>query len=236
MHQHINKRRRRGATQMIFDIIHQALDTHNFSKVDENDTTSFYIRENGTAIRFAVLHRLDNLMKPSDLNAIINQSAPLAFIADPAFKKNCDLICIHHLDKLAEFKNYEEQIFEIEEDPHFYKKYVLYYSDTEVEAIKQLNFSKLNELISDKNQFDIYKNEPTAATKYSAAAKIFIKLPFLALNINKMELLPLRLQIEEAVAEVDLTKTYETIKNYSQLNVEDLFKELISNELENFQN
>ncbi|MEB6381613.1 hypothetical protein MXM41_22210 [Leclercia adecarboxylata] len=221
---------------MIFDIIHQALDTHNFSKVDENETTSFYVRENGTAIRFAVLHRLDKLMKPSNLNAIINQSAPVDFIANPAFKKNCDLICIHHLDKLAEFKNYEEQIFEIEEDPHFYKKYVLYYSDTEIEAIKGLNFANLNELISDKKQFDVYKNEPTAATKYSAAAKLFIKLPFLSLNINNMELLPLRLQIEEAVAEADLTKTYETIKKYSSLNTEDLFKELISDELENLKN
>ncbi|HCD3312514.1 TPA: hypothetical protein NBN53_004423, partial [Enterobacter chengduensis] len=131
---------------MIIDLIHQALDAHNFFKVHENDTTSFYVRENGTAIRFAVLHRLDNLMKPSDLNATINQSAPVAFTSDPAFKKNCDLICIHHLDKLAEFKNYEEQIFEIEEDPHFYKKYVLYYSDTELEAIKGFNFAKLNEL------------------------------------------------------------------------------------------
>lgn len=221
---------------MIIDLIHQALDAHNFSKVHENNTTSFYHRDNGTAIRFAVLHRLDKLVKPSELNATINQSAPTIFTADPAFKKNCDLICIHHLDKLADIKNCEEQIFEIEEDPHFYKKYVLYYSDTELEAINGLNFAKLNELISDKKQFDAYKKEPTAATKYSAAAKIFIKLPFLVLNINKVDLIPLRLQIEEAVAEADLTNTYKTIQKYGQLNSEDLFKELISNELANFKN
>lgn len=72
---------------MIIEIINQALVAHNFSKVHENDNTSFYARESGTAIRFAVLHRLDELMKPSDLNAIINQSAPEAFLTDPAFKK-----------------------------------------------------------------------------------------------------------------------------------------------------
>lgn len=221
---------------MIIEIINQALVAHNFSKVHGNDNTSFYARESGTAIRFAVLHRLDELMKPSDLNAIINQSAPEAFLTDPAFKKNCDLICIHHLNKLAEFKNHEEQIFEIEEDPHFYKKYVLYYSDTEVEAIKGLNFDKINELISDKSQFNIYKNEPTAPTKYSAAAKIFIKLPFLRLNIKKIELVPLRRQIEEAVAEIDLAKTYSTIQKLGQTNVEELIKELISDELANLPN
>lgn len=221
---------------MIIEIINQALVAHNFSKVHGNDNTSFYARESGTAIRFAVLHRLDELMKPSDLNAIINQSAPEAFLTDPAFKKNCDLICIHHLNKLAEFKNHEEQIFEIEEDPHFYKKYVLYYSDTEVEAIKGFNFDEINELISDKSQFNIYKNEPTAPTKYSAAAKIFIKLPFLRLNIKKIELVPLRRQIEEAVAEIDLAKTYSTIQKLGQTNVEELIKELISDELANLPN
>ncbi|QPL30862.1 ABC-three component system middle component 1 [Pseudomonas fragi] len=221
---------------MIIDLIHQALVAHGFSKVQDNDTTGFYVRENGTAIRFAVLHRLDELMNPGDLNAVINQSAPEAFATDPAFRKNCDLICIHHLNKLVEFKNHEEQIFEIEEDPHFYKKYVLYYSDTEIEAIKGLDFAKLNELISDKAQFNIYKNEPTAATKYSAAAKIFIKLPFLALDINKVELVPLRLQIEEAVAEADLIKTYGTVQKHGQINVEDLIKELINDELANLQN
>ncbi|UUQ63343.1 hypothetical protein NLK61_18950 [Pseudomonas fuscovaginae UPB0736] len=221
---------------MIIDLIHQALVAHGFSKVQDNDTTGFYVRENGTAIRFAVLHRLDELMNPGDLNAVINQAAPEAFATDPAFRKNCDLICIHHLNKLVEFKNHEEQIFEIEEDPHFYKKYVLYYSDTEIEAIKGLDFAKLNELISDKAQFNIYKNEPTAATKYSAAAKIFIKLPFLALDINKVELVPLRLQIEEAVAEADLTKTYGTVQKHGQINVEDLIKELINDELANLQN
>jgi hypothetical protein len=221
---------------MIIEIINQALVAHNFSKVHENDNTSFYARESGTAIRFTVLHQLDELMKPSDLNAIINQSAPEAFLTDPAFKKNCDLICIHHLNKLAEFKSHEEQIFEIEEDPHFYKKYVLYYSDTEVEAIKGLNFDEINELISDKSQFNIYKNEPTAPTKYSAAAKIFIKLPFLRLNIKKIELVPLRRQIEEAIAEIDLAKTYSTIQKLGQANVEELIKELISDELANLPN
>ncbi|MDR6577180.1 ABC-three component system middle component 1 [Pseudomonas salmasensis] len=221
---------------MIIDLIHQALASHGFSKVKSNDTTGFYVREKDTAIRFAVLHRLDELMKPGDLNAAINQCAPEEFLTDPAFKKNCDLICIHHLDKLAEFKSHEEQIFEIEEDPHFYKKYVLYYSEAEVEAIKGLDFGKLNELISDKSQFNIYKKDPTAATKYSAAAKIFIKLPFLALHIKKVELVPLRLQIEEAVAEIDLANIYGTVQKLGQINADDIIKELISYELANIQN
>lgn len=221
---------------MIVNLIHQALEANGFSKIHENQKTGFYVREKGAAIRFAVLHRLETLMPPGGLNEAINQSAPLAFTTDSAFKKNCDLICIHHLNKLAEFKDHEEQIFEIEEDPHFYKKYVLYYSDTEAEAIKNLDFEKLKELLQNKAQFNLYKDDPAAATAYSVAAKIFIKLPFLQLPINKAELVPLRLQVEEAVAEKELTKTYNVIKKHSQMDVEDLMEELISYELENFKN
>lgn len=221
---------------MIIELIDEALIAQGFSRVQGHDVTAFYVRESGSAIRFAVLHKLDELVNPGELNAVINQSAPDIFVNDPSFKKNCDLICIHHLDKLAEFKNHEEQIFAIEEDPHFYKKYVLYYSDTELDAIKGLNFDALKVVISDKNQFNNYKNEPLAATQYSAAAKIFIKLPFLELPFKKGELVSLRLQAAEAVAEADLTKTYETVQKLGATNVDDLIKEMISDELANLQN
>lgn len=220
---------------MIIELINQGLVAQGFTKVHDSDITRFYVRENGSAIRFAVLHKLNELLKPGDLNAIINQSAPEAFLIDPAFRKNCDLICIHHLDKLAEFKSHEDQIFEIEEDPHFYKKYVLYYSDTEVEALKGLNFDNLKEIISDKNKFNVYKEDPLAATQYSAAVKIFIKLPFLELQIKKIDLVPLRLQVDEAIAEADLAKTYESVQKFGNTNVDDLIKEMINDELANLQ-
>ena len=84
-------------------------------------TQAFYIRESGSAIRFAVLHNLDDLPDPAELNNRINHLAPDEFLRNPSFKKNCDLICIHRLDVLAKFKDHEEEIFAIEEDPHFYK-------------------------------------------------------------------------------------------------------------------
>lgn len=219
---------------MIIKIIHQALVENGFVNVANNKATDFYIKESGKAVRFAILHRLGKLVSPDELNTTINQSSPVEFTTDPSFKKNCDLICVHQFNKLADFKKYEEQIFEIEEDPHFYKKYVLYYSDTEVEAVEKIDYESLKELLQDKHQFNLYKDKPTAPTTYSVAAKIFIKLPFLQLPINKADLVPLRLQIEEAVEEKELTKIYSVIKTRSQVNDENLIEELINNELENF--
>jgi hypothetical protein len=218
---------------MINKIIDEALIAHDFKKEHESGFTSFYIRESGSAIRFAILHKLDELSTPPELNSAINQSAPAAFLGHPAFKKNCDLICIHHLNKLAEFKNHEEQIFAIEEDPHFFKKYILYYSDTEEVAIQNYSYADLVKTISDKSQFSNYKNDPLAATQYSVAAKIFIKLPFLELPFTRRELVSLRLQAGEAVAEEGLDATYAAIQRLTANNTDELIKELIANELEN---
>lgn len=218
---------------MINKIIDEALIAHDFKREHATDLTSFYIRESGSAIRFAILHKLDQLSSPAELNATINQSAPDSFLSHPTFKKNCDLICIHHLKKLAEFKNSEEQIFAIEEDPHFFKKYILYYSDTEESAIQYYSFENLVTTISDKSQFRNYKSDPLAATQYSVAAKIFIKLPFLELPFTRRELVSLRLQAAEAVAEAELDATYKTIQKLTANNVDELIKELIDNELEN---
>lgn len=221
---------------MITKLIDEALIAHGFSKEHETDITGFYIRESGSAIRFAILHKLDQLPTPSALNAAINQSAPESFTNNPTFKKNCDLICIHHLNKLAEFKDHEEQIFAIEEDPHFFKKYVLYYSDTEQSAIKDYSFEKLKLAIADKKYFSDYKNDPLAATQYSVAAKIFIKLPFLELPFNRGELVSLRLQAAEAVAQANLDVTYKFIQKLSASNAEELIQEMIDDELANIQN
>ena len=218
---------------MINKIIDEALIAHDFTKVHETDLTSFYIRESGSAIRFAILHKLDQLSSPAELNASINQSAPDSLLSHPTFKKNCDLICIYHLNKLAEFKDHEEQIFEIEEDPHFFKKYILYYSDTEESAIQNYSFKRLVATIADKRQFSDYKSNPLTATQYSVAAKVFIKLPFLVLPFTRGELVSLRLQAAEAVAEAGLDATYKTVQKLSGNNVDELIKELIENELEN---
>lgn len=218
---------------MINKIIDEALIAHDFIKEHATDLTSFYIRESGSAIRFAILHKLDQLSSPTELNAAINQSTPDSFVSHPTFKKNCDLICVHRLSKLAEFKDHEEQIFAIEEDPHFFKKYILYYSDAEESAIQDYSFEKLVATIADKSQFSNYKNDPLAATQYSVAAKIFIKLPFLELPFTRGELASLRLQAAEAVAEAELDTTYKTIQKFTTSNVDELIKELIANELEN---
>ncbi|VEA69513.1 Uncharacterised protein [Serratia rubidaea] len=220
---------------MIKQLIDEALVAHGFVNKLEMDTTSFYIRESGSAIRFAVLHTLDALPEPAELNNRINRLAPEEFLRNPSFKKNCDLICIHRLDVLAEFKEHEEEIFAIEEDPHFYKKYVLYYSVAEESALNNFTYDKLVSVIADKEEFLNYKENPLVATQYSFAAKTYIKLPFLELPSHQGNLVSLRLQAAEAVAEAGLNDIYSTIQRVTDKNANDVIKEMIHNEMENIQ-
>jgi hypothetical protein len=220
---------------MIKQLIDEALVAHDFVCKRDQDNTSFYIRESGSAIRFAVLHNLDDLPHPTELNNRINHLAPEEFLRNPSFKKNCDLICIHRLDVLAEFKDHEEEIFAIEEDPHFYKKYVLYYSTAEESTLTNFTYDKLVSMIADKKEFLDYKENPLVATQYSFAAKTFIKLPFLELPSYQGNLVSLRLQAAEAVAEAGLNDTYSTIQKVTDKNADEIIKGMINNELANIQ-
>ncbi|GAB1146353.1 ABC-three component system middle component 1 [Shewanella algae] len=220
---------------MIKQLIDEALVTHDFVSKRELDTTSFYSRESGSSIRFAVVHNLNDLPDPAELNNRINHLAPEEFLRNPSFKKNCDLICIYRLDVLAEFKDHEEEIFAIEEDPHFYKKYVFYYSAAEERAITDFTYEELVSVISDKREFLNYKENPLTPTQYSFAAKTFIKLPFLELPSHQGNLASLRLQAAEAVAEAGLNDMYSTIQRVTDKNADEIIKEMIRNELANIQ-
>jgi len=220
---------------MIKQLIDEALIAHDFVNMRELDTTSFYIRDSGSAIRFAVVHNLDELTTPADLNSQINHFAPEEFLRNPSFKKNCDLICIHRLNVLAEFKDQEEEIFAIEEDPHFYKKYVLYYSAAEESALTNFTYTKLVSVIADKKEFLNYKENPLEASQYSFAAKTFIKLPFLELPSHQGNLVSMRQQATEAVAEAGLSDMYSTIQQVTNANADEMIKEMIKNELANIQ-
>lgn len=220
---------------MIKKLINEALVAHDFVIHKETETTKFYIRESDSSIRFAVLHTLNDLPNPAELNSRINQMAPELFTRNPSFKKNCDLICIHRLDVLAEFKDYEEEIFAIEEDPHFYKKYILYYSAAEENSLTDFTYDKLVTVIADKKEFLNYKENPLIATQYSFAVKTFIKLPFLKLPSHQGNLVSLRLQAVEAVAQAGLNDTYSTIQQVTENNADDFIKEMIRDELANIQ-
>lgn len=220
---------------MLRELMDDALKSHGFTIEALTDSTGYYVLETDSSVRFAVLHTLNDVIPPEQLNSKITQNAPSRFREHPAFKKNSDLICILHLGQLSEFKLIEDKIFAIEEDPYQYKKYVLYYNDTEERMLENITYQKLLDIVSDKSKFEAYKENPLIASQYSIAAKVFIKLPFLMLQHDNRELVPLHHQAEEVVSEANLTELYKLIQNVSDqdTDIDQLIMELIEHELEN---
>lgn len=98
-----------------------------------------------------------------------------------------------------------------------------------------MGYKDLKDTISDKDKFNNYKIDPLKSSIYSIAAKVFIKLPFLELGYSMKELVPLKLQADEAASELGLLSLYDMIKTSSlqDFDIDKLTKGLIKNELEN---
>lgn len=94
-------------------------------------------------------------------------------------------------------------IFDIEEDPYFFKKYVLTYTDLQVEMLLKNQSGSIMEylyrVLNDDNLFQEHKNDPFQNTEYNLVSKLFIKLPFLNLRKMDRELTSLKQEIINAL-------------------------------------
>lgn len=130
----------------------------------------------------------------------------------PGIDKNIYMLLIME----AERENAELNKFinNFEEDPYYFKKHVLTYTNQQKEKLKLISqnqsiVSKIESYVSDKDNFSEFKklsgNEIKMADDlYSLVSKIFIKLPFLLAPIEKEELVNLREKIKNQINSNDL--------------------------------
>lgn len=108
-------------------------------------------------------------------------------------KKNTSVIFVTKTDN-SELSNQEKKIvFKIEEDPYFYKKYVLWYTEEELTSIQEymddmtkhlMNkelFQNMKEVLENDN-VDRQDSEVLKVYSYILLCRMFIKLPFLSLK------------------------------------------------------
>jgi hypothetical protein len=113
-----------------------------------------------------------------------------------SFEKNTTLIILISKEKKSR-NNVEKQAISIEEDPYFFKKQILVVPSQYIEVIsssfgehRQNYTAYLENLISDPQVFNQFMNSSSLgmsnkAVEYSFAAKLYEKLPFLALSVKK---------------------------------------------------
>lgn len=223
---------------MIKKIIEEFAINHGYKRVDgtgNDNQLSYLMQANGDKKRFLALYESKALTSPQELNNIVNNEAPDVFTSDPAFEKNTDLIVLHNLEHRADFKKIEAKVFSIEENPYYFKKYFLYFSDEELSLLKSHDCKSLLNVVTDEKMFSEYKEAPLNPTLYSIAARIFIKVPFIQVPIKEGDLKPIQVYLDEALIEKNVHELYETIiqqKNNDE-QPDDIIRSLISEEMEN---
>ena len=165
---------------------------------------SFYkkIKENNK--RFLIVYETDSLREVDYYNNTIKDITPIEIKSEPAFERNSDLIILLNLKNLGDFNTHEQKIFSIEEDPYYFKKYVLYYSDEEVNLLANKSINDLKEVILNRDLFNAYKKNPNYPSLYSFAARFFIKIPFLHVPVNEMKMPSIDVMLKESLLAKDL--------------------------------
>lgn len=220
---------------MLKKILIEAAQKHSFEHIESTQDTEFFLRKNADAERYLILKSLDFLDTIENIQSELLISIPKSFSSEPSFNKNCDLVLIHRLQNLADFKELEDKILTYEENPYHFKKYFLYFSDSEEKAIQGKYYDDFLSIVLKMDEFESYKKNPLTPSFYSLAVRVLIKLPFLAAPRSNKTLQTLSDDVTAVIAEAGLQQTYSQIASHTNTteNAEALVQELIDEELEN---
>ncbi|MFA0188438.1 ABC-three component system middle component 1 [Vibrio lentus] len=161
----------------------------------------------------------------------------------PSFEKNATLIIFTSQEENLDI-NIEKQAIAIEEDPYFFKKQVLVVSPKDIDVVlssfeehRENYTSYLQNLISDPKIFNEFMNSRTLNStnkvkEYSFAAKLYEKLPFLALSVKESNPGDLQESIDNDLSE----SQREQCESFLSLDVNNLnswFSEIVKEEENN---
>jgi hypothetical protein len=152
---------------------------------------------------FTFIDKIDGF---SFYNNTIQNIIPDEIKNEPAFERNSDLIILFKVNNLGDFNVHEQNIFSIEEDPYYFKKYVLYYSDEELKLLENKTLNDLQNIVLDRSLFKTYKKNPNYPSLYSFSARFFIKIPFLQVPVNEEAMPSVDVMLRESLLESNLVE------------------------------
>lgn len=157
---------------------------------------------------------------------------------DGSVLKNTSLLlCCKSNDVIA----VDSLIYEIEEDPYDFKKYVLIYTKNQVQQlIKKWEETQtesivhfLNKELKNTVSFDEFKQSPFEDTGYNLITRLFIKIPFLTIDIQPKEFEHLPSKIDEQLVQVNEKDFRNLLKEISDLDENLIIEKLLEESVEN---
>lgn len=141
------------------------------------------------------------------------QQCKKAFPDDESLDKNISMLVLWETDKTVESDGFRKTKMEIEENPFYFKKYVLAYSTEQLQGLqKELGDKQISlfikEVLGSKDIFDVYKSKIKEHTWHSLVYRMAIKLPFVEVPIKQSEGLQSLVQQNDSTLQNKKLKAY----------------------------
>ncbi|PAF35684.1 hypothetical protein CHH58_15830 [Terribacillus saccharophilus] len=152
---------------------------------------------------------------------------------DERMDKNLSMLICINSDRFDN-NTLSDVVFELEEDPYFFKKYVFEYNRVQLEQLEILfnnikdSNSTLNSIVNNAKYFLDFKssNKNTETLLYEICTRLMIKLPFLGLNKQQEDIEDLSQEINKVLNDEQLLELNSNLMDVD-VNDVDLIEQLI---------
>lgn len=158
---------------------------NGFQIFENNDDLKILKRNDNEKFEYFLLVQLTNLTNILEEKQLQYLKTLKDKIKDKEVDKNTTLVICFKSETLPLNSEIYKQILKIEEDPYFFRKLVLPYTQQQVGFLD--NPDTFKDVIKDTNSFERFKvackNKDLTSSQYEIVSQLYIKLPFFKLPI-----------------------------------------------------
>lgn len=216
---------------------------YNFVKIWEEDNRMFFVNTDKRVVSYFLLNFIDCTNIPDDENLIKeelgklekdyietkNDKKGIKFSVIDAFEnkqeisqidKNTSAIYLVKSTEANTLTKYRNLVYSIEESPNYFKRYILLYSEKQVDELKKILFDYrnkniveiLSELADEEENYYSLMNGTNENSVYELVVRLFSKIPFLQYKVKATSNeISLEKMVKESLTD-DLVKYDEAIK------------------------
>ncbi|PFO75676.1 hypothetical protein COJ86_03840 [Bacillus cereus] len=217
-------------------IIKKIFSDHDFNEyelslIGEENNVQFFANLNKNSVNFYIVvfvNKIENTFLDERVPEIFSAIKSLEKGYDPRMDKNLSMLVCLHTDNEADLKELHKNIFEIEEDPYFFKKYVFSFTKEQEKTLTELfereegenSKSIINKIVNDNENFISFKRNPgiLSDSEYGICSRLLIKLPFIVFERGEKKIVDLSKKIMEDLQTKNIEK--ET-REWLEIEIED---------------
>jgi len=198
--------------------------TESFNIPDEQVLFMRNVKKN--SVNFYLLLFTDNIDSIFSEKKVLNYYEKIIQINDEEYDeridKNLSLIVFLKKNENITDPNLMNKIFNLEENPYYFKKYVCTYTNKQEEELKDIfpipskNDKKLNDIlnnyVNNEKKFKKFKKKSEEESLYKLCITLFVKIPFLILKQKNEEIDNLQQQIQNELDTKKLADFYNSIE------------------------